>query len=88
MKESMFWVTALKMLGRVGTHILFLDFFMHFERYFTFQNAIFSRKPEQFLCFTSKFRQSRVTLYTGYFLFGLTCGSADDSQLRELFSSW
>ena len=47
---------------------------MHFERHFAFQNAynyIFSRKPEKILGFTSKFRQGRVTLNTGIFVFGL-----------------
>ena len=42
-KISVFRVTGLKILGRVGTHIFFLlekfyDF-MHFERRFAFQNA-------------------------------------------------
>ena len=41
-KISVFRVTGLKILGRVGTHIFFLENihnFMHFERHFTFQNA-------------------------------------------------
>ena len=42
---SVFRVTGLKMLGRVGSHIFFYFFsekknnFMHFERRVTFQNA-------------------------------------------------
>ena len=53
-KISVFRVTGLKILGRVGTHIFFIIFFsgnknnfMHLERHFIFQNAsnyIFSRK--------------------------------------------
>ena len=37
-KLSVFQVTGLKILGRVGTHIFFLEKynFMHFERYFAF----------------------------------------------------
>ena len=45
-KISVFWVTGLKILGRVGTHIFFNHFlfwkkynFMHFERHFAFQDA-------------------------------------------------
>ena len=45
-KISVFRVTGLKILGRVGTHILLIFFisgkkynFMHFERHFAFQNA-------------------------------------------------
>ena len=39
----MFLVMGLKILGRVGTHIIFNDLgkkynFMHFERHFPFQN--------------------------------------------------
>ena len=42
-KISMFQVTGLKILGRVGTHILCIFSgkkynFIHFERHFTFQN--------------------------------------------------
>ena len=47
----MFWVTGLKLLGRVGTDIFIyffgggggggeIDNFMHFERHFAFQNAL------------------------------------------------
>ena len=43
---SVFPATGLKILGRVGTHIFLIIFFlgkknnfMHFERHFTFQNA-------------------------------------------------
>ena len=59
---SVFLVMGLKILGRVDTHIFSSRNkynFMHFERHFAFQNAqnyIFSRKPEQFRGFTSKFR--------------------------------
>ena len=43
-KISVFQITSLKILGRVGTHIFFFFFmekcnFMHFERHFDFQNA-------------------------------------------------
>ena len=42
-KISVFWVKGLKILGRVGTHILFFlekkYNFMHFERQNAFQNA-------------------------------------------------
>ena len=39
-KISVFRVTGLKILGRVGTHIFFLIYnFMHFEKHFAFQNA-------------------------------------------------
>ena len=44
-KISVFRVTGLKTLGRVGTYIFILFFrkkiynFMHFERHFAFQNA-------------------------------------------------
>ena len=45
-KISVFRVTGLNILGRVGTHIFFKYFFsgknilfMHFERHFAFQNA-------------------------------------------------
>ena len=45
-KISVFRVTGLKIIGRVGTHIFFFNlkpekkiFFMHFERHFAFQNA-------------------------------------------------
>ena len=41
-KISVFQVTGLKILDRVGTHIFFLEKiynFMHFERHFAFQNA-------------------------------------------------
>ena len=44
-KINVFWVTGLKILGRVGTNIFLLFFFwlkhnfMHFERHFAFQNA-------------------------------------------------
>ena len=44
-KLSLFLVTGLNILGRVGTHIIFLIIFfwkkynyMHFERHFAFQN--------------------------------------------------
>ena len=81
----MFWVTGLKILGRVGTHIFFfllekntilcvlkgiLPFKMHKIIYF------FSRKLEKFPGFTSKFRQVRVILNTGI-LFALKCCSSD-----------
>ena len=41
-KISVFRVTGLKTLGRVGIHIYFfwkINNFMHFERHFAFQNA-------------------------------------------------
>ena len=45
-KISVFWVTALKILGRVGTYKFLVVFFlekkydfMHLERHFAFQNA-------------------------------------------------
>ena len=45
-KISVFRVTGLKILDRLGTHIVFYSFFlekifnfMHFERHFAFQNA-------------------------------------------------
>ena len=45
-KLSVFWVTGLKILGRIGTHIFFNYLFsgkkynfMHFERHLAFQNA-------------------------------------------------
>ena len=44
-KISLFRVTGLKILGRVGTHICLIFFFwkkynfMYFERHFAFQNA-------------------------------------------------
>ena len=44
-KISVFQVTGLKFLGRVGTHVFLVFFswkkynFMHFERHFAFQNA-------------------------------------------------
>ena len=58
---SVFRVTGLKILGRVGALFFFWKKynFMHFERHFAFQNAcnyIFSRKPEKILSFTRKFR--------------------------------
>ena len=45
-KISVFRITGLKILGRVGTHILFnylfsgKSNFMHFERHFAVQNAL------------------------------------------------
>ena len=69
----MFRVTGLKILGRIGTHIFFLEennilcilkgispFKMHTIIYFF-------RKPEKILGFTSKFRSGWVTLNTGFF---------------------
>ena len=57
---NVFWVTDLKILGKVGTHIFCNYFFflkkyylMHFDRHFAFQNAFFSRKPEK----NSRFHQ-------------------------------
>ena len=43
-KKSLFQVTDLKILDRVGTYVFFLqkkkiNDFMHFERHFAFQNA-------------------------------------------------
>ena len=44
-KISVFWVTGVKILGRVGTHIFFKkensgkNNFMHFERHFAFQDV-------------------------------------------------
>ena len=47
-KKSLFGVTGLKILGRVGTHVFFCFCFfksgkkynfMHFERHYAFQNA-------------------------------------------------
>ena len=66
------------MLGRIGTHTFFIFYFsekkkynfMHFERHFSFHNAlnyIFSENPKQILGFTGKFRQGRVTLNTDIF---------------------
>ena len=56
-KISVFRVTDLKNLGRVGTHIFFnhlfsgkIYYFMHFERPFKMHEIIFfSRKPDFFL---------------------------------------
>ena len=59
----MFWVTGLKILGKVGT--LFLFFFLEKnvilcilkgELPFKMHIIFFSRKPEKVLGFTSKFR--------------------------------
>ena len=59
----MFWITGLKILGKVGTHIFFLFFFfLHFERHFAFQKLkffFFSRKPEK----KSKFHQYGLSHY-------------------------
>ena len=46
----MFRLTGLKKVGKVGTHFFCHSLFMHFERYFAFQNAqnyIYSRKYEK-----------------------------------------
>ena len=59
---SVFRVTGLKILGRVGTHIFFSRKkynFMHFERRNLLSKYIklfFPRKPEKLQCFTTKFR--------------------------------
>ena len=48
--------------------------------------VFFSRKTEKILGFTSKFRQGRVTLKTGIFLFGLL-GKVNDleSNFAEIY---
>ena len=59
-KISVFWVTGLKIVGRVGTYVFFLfffsDFFMHFEGEMPFKMhkiIFFSRKHEN----NSRFHQ-------------------------------
>ena len=71
----MFCVTGLKILGRVGTHIFFLEEkynFMHFEMPFKMHKILFFQEYlKKILGFTSKSRLGRVTLNTAIFLFGL-----------------
>ena len=66
-KISVFRVTGLNILGRVGTHIFYKKNlkkkqkhnFMHFERHFAFKMhkvIFFLRKPKTNLGFTSTFR--------------------------------
>ena len=59
-KISVVRVAGLKIVGRVGTHIIFSGKkynLIHFERHFKMHKIIFfPRKPEKILCSTSKFR--------------------------------
>ena len=78
-KKSVFLVTGLKILGRVGTHF-FLFFFLEtniilyiLSFHFAFQNAwnyiFFPQNLKKYLGFTSKIRKGRVTLNTSIFFY-------------------
>ena len=66
-KISVFQVTGPKVSGTVGTH----SFFNYYSLSKCIKLYFFPENLKIFLGFTSKFRQGRVTLNTGFFLFDL-----------------